>query len=445
MRVMKKFFDQFLMVLFILCLSFPAFAKNDGGVFTVVKGDVQVIKGPGKKPKKAKVGMKVKSKYTIIAAKDSRAKIVMTDKNVLNISPNSKIELANYQFNPSKNEKNVLINVLYGKVRSKVNQKYDGKKNSFRVKTPSAVAGVRGTDFFVNHRNDTSQVVTFEGEVAVGKGIGASGQIANPVTVSPKEFTVVKSGDSAPKPPSRVPDNVFANLDKESNADTAADTPDDAGSGRDPAGNNGGESEESSDETESEPDSAAESEEGGNEAEAEEGSNDQDDADTGEPKEEAKKEEGNRRNAGPASGPANGPGSDTDSEGDDSSASNEPEGGNATAGPIGSDTEEESEASESDGPAPGSNGPGNVRPDGPESSGPAVVGGNDSAPSAGLVPDLPPPPPPDLAIGADIPGLPPDIAGDIGANLPPEIDNIDQINDTIVNGNTRVIINIQGP
>src|SRR5688572_7607774 len=94
------------------------------GVFMVVKGDVKVEKAGKQTP--AKVGMKVMPSDVIIAGKDSRAKVVMKDKNVLNISPDSKIVIEKYVANEAKNEKNVVLNVLYGKVRSTVNQKYDG-------------------------------------------------------------------------------------------------------------------------------------------------------------------------------------------------------------------------------------------------------------------------------------------------------------------------------
>src|SRR5690606_34258508 len=108
----------------------------------------------------------------VIAAKDARAKIVMVDKNILNISPETKITIEKYKFDSSKDEKNVSLNVLYGKVRSTVKQKYDGEKNTFNIKTPSAVAGVRGTDFLTgfNPITKTTKIVTFEGQVLTGSG-----------------------------------------------------------------------------------------------------------------------------------------------------------------------------------------------------------------------------------------------------------------------------------
>lgn len=197
----------------------PANAAQNAGVFMIVKGKIFVTGSDGK-TKKARMGMKVFLKDIIEAKDRSRAKIVMIDKNVLNISPKSKIQLADYKYENNGEDKNVTINLIYGKIRSKVKQKYDGKKNAYRVKTKAAVAGVRGTDFIVGHTSSGTQVVTFEGQVEVGNGLGSNGIINNPVRVRPGEMTSVKP-NALPAPPVKVPEAQLKNLDIDSNADSA--------------------------------------------------------------------------------------------------------------------------------------------------------------------------------------------------------------------------------
>ncbi len=196
-----------------------AIAHAGDGVFMVVKGDIRVQAKAGTEVK-AKVGSKVQEGDIVIAGADSRAKIVMVDKNVLNISPDTKIVIEKYKFDQAKGEKNVSLNVLYGKVRSTVNQKYDGEKNTFNIKTPSAVAGVRGTDFLTgfNPVTNTSKIVTFEGQVMTGSGMDASGKILNAVAVNPGQFTVASPG-APPAPPAEVPKSELASMNSESKAD----------------------------------------------------------------------------------------------------------------------------------------------------------------------------------------------------------------------------------
>ncbi len=200
-----------------------AFGQTAHGVLMVVKGDIQVTSSKTKATGKVKVGDKVYPEDTIMAGVDSRAKVVMSDKNILNISPNSKVVIERYENSKGENStKNVSLSVLYGKLRTTVNQKYDGEKSKFHVKTPTAVAGVRGTDFLTSHSQatNTSKFVTFEGQVAVGSNLAANGQIANAVLVNPGEFTIA-SNTSAPVPPAPLPPTEVKQLKTESTSDGA--------------------------------------------------------------------------------------------------------------------------------------------------------------------------------------------------------------------------------
>jgi hypothetical protein len=191
------------------------------GVFMVVKGDVKVSSKGKISP--AKVGSKVLPSDKIIAGKDSRAKVVMSDKNILNISPDTQVVVEKYVFDEKNDKKEVSLNVIYGKVRATVNQKYDGDKSKFQVKTPSAVAGVRGTDFLTSYSQATgsSKIVTFEGTVQMGTGVDANGNIANPVMVSPGQFSVASAGGSTPSQPAAVPPAELNAMNQETKADTA--------------------------------------------------------------------------------------------------------------------------------------------------------------------------------------------------------------------------------
>jgi hypothetical protein len=212
---------KFILSLFCLTLLFSmssAFASS--GVFMVVKGNVTVTsKG---KTASAKVGLKVFEGDVIVTGADSRAKIVMADKNVLNISPDSKLEIAVYKNNQQTGEKKVELKVDQGKVRAGVEQKYDDDKNTFRIKTPTAVAGVRGTDFSVsfNPRTRVSQVVTFKGAVAFA--LNKEGQ--KPVLVLAGQRSNVDPSQLSPSAPEPVPQNELKNLDMETDAAKSPDS-----------------------------------------------------------------------------------------------------------------------------------------------------------------------------------------------------------------------------
>ncbi|MGE0527594.1 MAG: FecR domain-containing protein [Bdellovibrionales bacterium] len=196
-----------------------AHAQSVHGVLRVVKGDVTLKSAKTGKTARARIGEKVFPKDIIMTGKDSRAKVVMVDKNEINISPESQLEIKHYEYDPNQGKKDVLLNVIYGKVRSKVEQKYDGKSSKFQIKTPSAVAGVRGTDFMTsfNPSNGNSQVVTFHGAVEFGLP-GPGGSIQNAVTVTPGTFASATAGQS-PTPPAPVPKEELAKMERESSAE----------------------------------------------------------------------------------------------------------------------------------------------------------------------------------------------------------------------------------
>ncbi len=197
----------------VFIFSTVSWAQEVNGVMMVVKGDIKVTSGKDQKTEAAKVGKKVFSGDTITAGPDSRAKIVMSDKNVLNISPDSKLVIEKYTNNGDS--KNVELKVEYGKIRASVEQKYDGEKSKFNVKTPSAVAGVRGTDFLTgfNPATKQSQVITFSGTVAVGQP-GPGGSIVNPVFVQPGQMTTASEG-KGPEAPKSVPKEELNKMNQE--------------------------------------------------------------------------------------------------------------------------------------------------------------------------------------------------------------------------------------
>jgi hypothetical protein len=170
------------------------------GRFKAVIKEVKVTKASGGAAQAAAIGSEVCSGDSIAAGADSRASIEMEDKNILNLSPSTSIVIEAYE------KKKVLLNVLGGKMRSSIapGNKYD-EQTSFQVKTKSAVAGVRGTDFVTSYAPATgkTEIVTFAGRVDVGQP-GPNGKIENPVSVGPGQKTVASPGQ-APSLPRPVP------------------------------------------------------------------------------------------------------------------------------------------------------------------------------------------------------------------------------------------------
>lgn len=208
MKIIGLFFSVFVLTSYTYAAS---------GMFMVVKGDVKISAG-GAAPAVAKVGTKVAQGDQIIAGADSRAKIVMSDRNIINISPNTKLVIEEY-ISDAKS-KNVKLSLLEGKIRTNVEQKYDNDKNKFEIRTPTAVAGVRGTQFITSYSELTkkTEVITLQGQVEFRNVVaGTTGAKEEKVLVQKGEQSTVGSAGAPPEPPKRVPTEVIKDLDRETN------------------------------------------------------------------------------------------------------------------------------------------------------------------------------------------------------------------------------------
>ncbi|MEN0057239.1 MAG: FecR domain-containing protein [Bdellovibrio sp.] len=194
--------------LFLTCIAFSLFSTSalaapDYGLFMVVKGPVRVLSATDKKETIAKVGAKVFSGDTVITGTDARAKIVMSDRNVLQLSPDSTLEIARYKTGATENDREAQVALMQGKVRVQVEQTY-GEKNKFELRTPTAVAGVRGTQYIAQYDQSSrsTTITVLQGRVAVS----SASQSAPPVILSPNTSTTVKE-NTAPTAPLKLSPN----------------------------------------------------------------------------------------------------------------------------------------------------------------------------------------------------------------------------------------------
>jgi len=163
------------MILLICLFALPsspliraAGAAESIGKITAAEGKVDILREGALPAVAAKAGDGVFLKDIIRTKSDSKAEILFTDGSVLKLAQRSRIDLSEYV---SGNKG--LVKLSRGKVEAIVPPKLDKgtedmqKAKRFEIHTPSAVAGVRGTDYIVFHDRYTSGVVVKEGIVYV--------------------------------------------------------------------------------------------------------------------------------------------------------------------------------------------------------------------------------------------------------------------------------------
>ena len=117
------------------------------GTAKVVKGRVTVFDGRAERP--LSPGDGIASTDRVATAADSSASLVLRDGTVLVLGPSSRLEMRAFAFNPTTYEGNLVIGVVRGTMRMVSGLIRKNDPDAVRIETPTALIGIRGTDFIV--------------------------------------------------------------------------------------------------------------------------------------------------------------------------------------------------------------------------------------------------------------------------------------------------------
>jgi hypothetical protein len=165
-------------VFFLAVLSLLFFSPSTSEARTFV-GKVTFIEGTleisvdGKKTKKAKVKQKLYVGDTLNTLKDSKVQLTLEDSSIIYMAPESNLTVTDFTFKKKKKRRNVTIKTLGGKLRFFVRKMMEAADDlggaSFKVETPTALLGVKGTHFVtdVNRASGLTNAYLVAGALSV--------------------------------------------------------------------------------------------------------------------------------------------------------------------------------------------------------------------------------------------------------------------------------------
>ena len=171
--ILQKFPGSFairLIPLLCLLLFFPMAVQGAEviGKITKVTGTAYIERKSVVKPLMISLGMAVQLGDQLKTRASSRVRIELKDGSVLSLGENAELNLEQFQFDEKKKERNALFNMAIGKLRVFTKEISKLKKTNFRIKTPTALVGVRGTLFLVWVQSSTiTKIVCVDGAVDV--------------------------------------------------------------------------------------------------------------------------------------------------------------------------------------------------------------------------------------------------------------------------------------
>lgn len=136
--------------------------RSDGGDFTIfrprgfggrkitrLKGKAEIIREAVPTPITASLGMDLELHDRIETAVDSRLRIELIDGSILSLGEEADLDLSEFEFDPREKKRSALFGMDIGKVRVFANDLEGFRKRDFKIQTPTAICGVRGTLFLV--------------------------------------------------------------------------------------------------------------------------------------------------------------------------------------------------------------------------------------------------------------------------------------------------------
>lgn len=137
------------------------------GHLTQVEGRVELMKG-GKLPAaEAKAQDGVEQGDVLRTKSLSRAQITFLDNTTVTVSPETRIAIEEYMFDPAKGKRSAVVQLFQGLAHFVVSQVYKVQEPDFIVKTHTAAMGVRGTDVGIRLSPNESTFLCFKGVVRV--------------------------------------------------------------------------------------------------------------------------------------------------------------------------------------------------------------------------------------------------------------------------------------
>ncbi len=148
-------------------LALPVAGQPIGEV-TRLKGKADLWRPPAEEPLEVFRGMPVHKGDRIITQRRSRVRILLNDGSTLSLGAKAELTLDEFQFSPQQKTRRGLFNLTLGKLRVFASDLIGFKERELKVKTPTAIAGLRGTLFMVwVISKDLTRVVCLEKEIWV--------------------------------------------------------------------------------------------------------------------------------------------------------------------------------------------------------------------------------------------------------------------------------------
>jgi len=182
-----------------------AAVAQEVGTVAAVEGTAEVGSAGTWTP--AVIGTAIRRGDELRTGRPGRLRIVFQDDSVIAIADDSHITVNEQVFNPDQGKTKSVMELLQGKVNAVVSEYYHRAGAAYEIKTATAVAGVRGTEFAMTYDPalQVTEVIGIAGHVEVRSLVDPT---APGVLLTANEATAVWLGHE-PTTPRRIDNSLF--------------------------------------------------------------------------------------------------------------------------------------------------------------------------------------------------------------------------------------------
>jgi FecR protein len=179
------------------------------GFVQQVQGDVVIMHSEVQKGYKAARGLRLYKGDTIRTLENGRIRFKLNDGSILSLASETKLKLTKSVYNKKKKRRSSFFQMALGKARFLVVKVLNFKRSEFKVKTPTAVCGVRGSDFILEAtKTETIATALVDTELEY-QGLGFLEE--PPVILNDFESSTSREGQR-PTTPMKLPQDKIEDL-----------------------------------------------------------------------------------------------------------------------------------------------------------------------------------------------------------------------------------------
>jgi hypothetical protein len=139
----------------------PGMGKPVGSILAA-KEDGRIVHAAEKVAYPASTDRPLYQGDTVLTKDKSMISLRLNDGSQITLSPNSSVAINQSLYEPDKKTRQSFIRMGLGKVRFWIKELVGFESTDFKIKTKTAILGVRGSDFIVKSTLTTTEVITLE-------------------------------------------------------------------------------------------------------------------------------------------------------------------------------------------------------------------------------------------------------------------------------------------